>query len=63
MKRAGIIVLAGALLAAAIAAAGPDQSRVQDDHFHSFALDGTLHFEVYLPADYARTARRLGTAA
>jgi len=58
MKRAGIIVLAGALLSAAMAAAGSDRSRVQDDHFHSFALDGTLHFEVYLPADYASTARR-----
>ncbi len=58
MKRAGVIVLAGALLSAAIAAAGPDRSRVQDDHFHSFALDGTLHFEVYLPADYATTTRR-----
>ena len=58
MKRAGIIVLAGALLSAAIAAAGPDRSRVQDDHFHSFALDGTLHFEVYLPADYGTTGRR-----
>ena len=58
MKRAGLIVLAGAFLSAAIAAAGPDQSRVQDDHFHSAALGGTLHFEVYLPADYATTARR-----
>ena len=58
MKRAGLIVLAGAFLSAAIGAAGPDQSRVQDDHFHSVALDGTLHFEVYLPADYASSARR-----
>jgi S-formylglutathione hydrolase FrmB len=58
MKRAGILVLAGALLTCAVAAAGPVTSRVQDDHFHSFALDGTLHFEVYLPADYATTARR-----
>jgi enterochelin esterase-like enzyme len=58
MKRAGILVLAGALLTAAVAAAGPVGSRVQDDHFHSFALDGTLHFEVYLPADYSTTAYR-----
>jgi enterochelin esterase-like enzyme len=58
MKRAGLIVLAGALLSAAIAAAGPNQSRVQDDRFHSAALGGRLHFEVYLPADYATTARR-----
>jgi enterochelin esterase-like enzyme len=58
MKRAGVIVLAGALLSAAIAAAGPDRSRVQDDHFHSVALDGTLHFEVYLPADYTTSTRR-----
>jgi enterochelin esterase-like enzyme len=52
------LILAGALLTAAVAAAGPDGSRVQDDQFHSFALDGKLHFEVYLPADYATTARR-----
>src|SRR6185437_14581362 len=58
MKRAGIIVLAGALLVAASAAAGPDRSRVQDDHFPSAALDGTLHFEVYLPADYATSTHR-----
>jgi enterochelin esterase family protein len=58
MKRAGLIVLAGALLSAANAAAGPDRSRVQDDHFHLTALAGTLHFEVYLPADYATTGRR-----
>ena len=58
MKRAGVIVLAGALLSAAIAAAGPDRSRIQDDHFHSVALSGTLHFEVYLPADYATAVRR-----
>jgi len=58
MKRAGLIVLAGALLSAAIAAAGPDQSRVQDDQFHSAALGGRLHFEVYLPTDYATTTRR-----
>jgi enterochelin esterase-like enzyme len=58
MKRAGFIVLAGALLSAAAAAAGPDRSRVQDDHFHSFALGGTLHFQVYLPAEYGTTERR-----
>jgi S-formylglutathione hydrolase FrmB len=59
MKRAGVaIVLAGALLSTAVAAAGPDRSRVRDDHFHSVALEGTLHFEVYLPAEYATTTRR-----
>jgi len=58
VKRAGLIVLAGALLVAAVAAAGPDRTRTQDDHYHSFALDGTLHFEVYLPADYATSALR-----
>ena len=59
MKRAGVaIVLAGALLSTAVAAAGPDPSRVQDDGFHSVALEGTLHFEVYLPAEYATTTRR-----
>jgi enterochelin esterase-like enzyme len=58
MKRAGVIVLAGFLLLSAVAAAGPDRSRVEDDHFHSAALEGTLHFEVYLPADYASSSRR-----
>jgi enterochelin esterase-like enzyme len=58
MNRAGVIVLAGALLLATVAAAGPDRSRVQDDHFHSAALEGTLHFEVYLPPDYATTTHR-----
>ena len=59
MKRAGVaVVLAGALLSTAVAAAGPDRSRVQDDHFRSVALEGTLHFEVYLPAEYATTTRR-----
>jgi enterochelin esterase-like enzyme len=58
MKRAGLLILAGALITAAVAAAGPDRSRIQDDHFHSFALDGTLHFEVYLPSDYATSTRR-----
>jgi enterochelin esterase-like enzyme len=58
MKRAGVLILAGALITAAVAAAGPDRSRIQDDHFHSAALDGTLHFEVYLPSDYASSTRR-----
>jgi S-formylglutathione hydrolase FrmB len=58
MKKAGSIILAGALLWAATAAGGPDPSRVQDDHFHSVALEGTLHFEVYLPAEYATSTHR-----
>jgi enterochelin esterase-like enzyme len=58
MKKAGIVILAGVLLWAATAAGGPDRSRVQDDHFHSTALEGTLHFEVYLPAEYATSTRR-----
>jgi S-formylglutathione hydrolase FrmB len=58
MRRAGILLLAGLLLTAAAAAAGHTTSRVQDDQFHSVAIEGTLHFEVYLPADYAATARR-----
>lgn len=58
MKRAGLLILAGALITAATAAAGPDRSRIQDDHFHSAALDGTLHFEVYLPIGYASSTRR-----
>ncbi len=57
MKRAGTIILAGALLAAAVAAAGPDRSRVQDDQFRSVALAGTLHYEVYLPPDYASSTK------
>jgi S-formylglutathione hydrolase FrmB len=52
MKRAGIVILAGALVAAAVAAAGRDQSRVQDVQFWSKAIDGVLHYEAYLPADY-----------
>jgi enterochelin esterase-like enzyme len=58
MKRAGVTVLAGFLLLSAVAAAGPDRSRVEDDQFHSAALEGTLHFEVYLPADYASSTHR-----
>lgn len=58
MKLAGVSILAGALLTAAVAAAGPSNSRVQDDQFHSAALDGTLHFEVYLPADYTTSTSR-----
>jgi enterochelin esterase-like enzyme len=58
MKRAGIIFLAGTLVVAAVAAAGPDESRVQDDQFRSAALAGLLHYEVYLPSDYATTTRR-----
>jgi len=57
MKRAGILLLAGTLVAAAVAAAGRDQSRVQDVQFWSKALDGVLHYEVYLPADYNSGSR------
>jgi S-formylglutathione hydrolase FrmB len=57
MTRAGVLILAGALIAACVAAAAPAQSRIVDGQFHSQAIDATLHYEVYLPADYATTTR------
>jgi enterochelin esterase-like enzyme len=57
MKRAGILLLAGTLIATAVAAGGRDQSRVQDVQFWSKAIDGVLHYEVYLPADYNASSR------
>ena len=57
MTRAGVLILAGALIAAGIAAASPTQSRIVDAQFHSKAIDATLHYEVYLPADYATSAK------
>ncbi len=54
MKRAGLLVLAGIVLAAAAAAiASTMLQRRQDASFHSLTLGGALHYEVYLPADYA----------
>lgn len=58
MKRAGILLLAGALVATTLAAAGPNEARVQDNAFWSKAIDGVLHYEVYLPADYTDSTRR-----
>jgi enterochelin esterase-like enzyme len=59
MKRAGLIVLAGVALAAAAAAvAATLLQRRQDASFHSLALGGSLHYEVYLPADYATSRKR-----
>jgi len=58
MTRAVVLILAGALIAAGIAAASSMDSRVVDAQFHSTALDATLHYEVYLPADYATSAQR-----
>src|SRR5437868_15488488 len=52
MKRAGLVVLAGALTAAAAAALAAPSAREQDSSFHSRALGGLLHYEVYLPAGY-----------
>ena len=48
MKRAGILVLAGALVATVVAAAGP--TREWEGDFGSQAIGGTLHYVVYLPA-------------
>jgi enterochelin esterase-like enzyme len=54
MKRAGVAILAGiALLATAAALAATLLQRRQEAAFHSLALGGSLHYEVYLPADYA----------
>jgi enterochelin esterase-like enzyme len=58
MKRAGLIVLAGALAAATVALAGPDTARVRDTSFRSQALGGTLGFEVYLPVGYETSGLR-----
>jgi enterochelin esterase-like enzyme len=61
MKRAGLLSLAGIVLAAATAAvavAATVLERRQDVSFHSEALGGTLHYEVYLPADYATGSLR-----
>jgi len=59
MKRAGLVVLAGVSLAATAAAvASTLLQRRQDASFHSQALGGSLHFEVYLPADYATSRKR-----
>jgi enterochelin esterase-like enzyme len=57
MTRAGVLILAGALIAAGIAAAKPTQSRIVDGQFHSKAIDAALHYEVYLPADYATSTQ------
>jgi S-formylglutathione hydrolase FrmB len=54
VKRAGLVILAGiALAAAAAAVASTLFQRRQDASFRSLALGGALHYEVYLPADYA----------
>jgi enterochelin esterase-like enzyme len=58
MTRAGVLILAGALIAAAIASASPTQSRIVDAQFHSEAIDAALHYEIYLPVDYATSAKR-----
>jgi putative tributyrin esterase len=54
--------LVGALVAAAlVATTGADaglKGTLRDEAFHSRALSGTLHFEIYLPSDYGRSGRR-----
>ena len=57
--KTGLVVLAGVALAAAAVAVGSTLlQRRQDASFHSVALGGTLHYEVYLPADYATSGRK-----
>src|ERR1700693_3250482 len=56
MKRAGILVLAGALVAAVVAAADPLRER--DADFRSHAIGGTLHYVVYVPAGYETSGLR-----
>jgi enterochelin esterase-like enzyme len=58
MKRAGLAVLAGTLAAAGAVALAAPADREQDLAFHSHALDGTLHYEVYLPSGYATSGKR-----
>jgi enterochelin esterase-like enzyme len=59
MKKAWLIVLAGVVLAGtAGAVAATLFQRRQDTSFRSPALGGALHYEVYLPADYATSGER-----
>lgn len=58
MKRAGVAILAGALIVAGVTAASAARLRVQDDLFQSAAIAGKLHYEVYLPDDYWSSKRR-----
>jgi len=46
------------LLVLAVSASSRAVSRTQDSAFHSRALRGPLHFEVYLPAGYATSVAR-----
>ena len=45
------------MLLAAVTAT-PASARTEDSSFHSAALSGTLHFEVYLPPDYTTSGLR-----
>src|SRR4051794_25771598 len=56
MKIAGILVLAGALVAAVVAAAQPTRER--EGAFRSQAIGGTLHYVFYLPAGYDTSGLR-----
>ena len=56
MKRAGILILAGALVATVVAAGDP--TRELDAYFRSQAIGGTLHYAVYLPAGYDTSGLR-----
>src|SRR5205807_7097573 len=56
MKRAGIFILAGALVATVVAAGDP--TRELDAYFRSQAIGGTLHYAVYLPPGYDHSGLR-----
>src|SRR6478752_10505535 len=56
MKRAGLLVLAGALVAAVVASADPLRER--DADFRSQAIAGNLHYVVYVPAGYDTSGLR-----
>lgn len=59
MPKRALVVVAGALICGAVAAGSASaQSRKIDAAFHSVALDSTLRYEVYLPADYEAGTRR-----
>ncbi|HZQ88788.1 MAG TPA: alpha/beta hydrolase-fold protein [Gaiellaceae bacterium] len=57
MKTA-FLALAGAAAVALGASPAPAAPRRIDTGFRSAAIDGTLHYEVYLPSDYATSSLR-----
>jgi predicted peptidase len=54
-----LVVLAGVFaLAASTATAASLRGTIAYEAFHSRALSGTVHYSVYLPADYATSRKR-----